>query len=57
MEVMSNSRNFCSVNLPLIAVDVNVSSSLDGDWEEFELEPVEAFLLLLCLRRRFLGDD
>ena len=56
MEVMSKSRNCCGVNLPSIAVDVTVSSSLGGNWEEFELEAGEAFLLLL-LRRRFLGDD
>ena len=56
MEVMSNSRNCCGVKLPLIAVDVNISSSLDGDWVKFELEVGEAFLFLR-LRRRFLGED
>ena len=55
MEEMSKSRNCCGVNLPLIAVDVNVSSSLDGDWVEFEQEVGEAFLFLR-LRRRFLGE-
>ena len=56
MEVISNSRNLCGVNLPLIAIDVDISSSLDGDWVEFELEAGEAFLLLR-LRRRLLGED
>ena len=56
MEVISNSRNLCGVNLPLIAVDVDISSSLDGDWVEFELEVGEA-ILFLRLRRRFLGED
>ena len=56
MEVMSNSRNCCGDNLLSIAVDVDVSSSLDGDWVEFELEVGEAFLFLR-LRRRFLGED
>jgi len=56
MEVMSNSRNCRGVNLPSIAVDVDVSISLDGNWEEFELEAGKAFLLLR-LRRRLLGED
>ena len=57
MEVMSNSRNCRGVNLPSISVDVDVSISLDGSWEEFELEAGEAFLLLLRPRRRFLEED
>ena len=56
MEVISNSRNLCGIDLPLIAVDVDISSSLDGDWVEFELEVGEA-VLFLRLRRRFLGED
>ena len=56
MEVISNSRNLCGIDFSLIAVDVDISSSLDGDWVEFELEVGEAFLFLR-LRRRFLGED
>ena len=56
MEVMSKSRNCRGVNLPSIAVDVDISSSLDGGWVEFELEVGEA-VLFLRLRRRFLGED
>ena len=55
MEVMSNSRNCCSVNLPSITIDEGFSISLDGNWEEFELEASEDFLLLR-LRHRCLRE-